>query len=55
MTEEGKAPTWQLGAAVGALGAIVSAGGAVAGSIVLLPTLDGAIKDFQAWASQYVG
>ena len=52
VTEEGKAPTWQLGAA---LGAIVSAGGAVAGSIVLLPTLDGAIKDFQAWAGQYVG
>ncbi|MGP5299834.1 hypothetical protein ACTXOW_05500 [Corynebacterium variabile] len=55
VTEEGKAPTWQLGAAIGALGAIVSAGGAVAGSIVLLPTLDGAIKDFQAWAGQYVG
>ena len=55
VTEEGKAPTWQLGAAIGALRAIVSAGGAVAGSIVLLPTLDGAIKDFQAWASQYVG
>lgn len=55
VTEEGKAPTWQLGAAIGALGAIVSAGGAVAGSIVLLPTLDGAIKDFQACASQYVG
>lgn len=55
VTEEGKAPTWQLGAAIGALGAIVSADGAVAGSIVLLPTLDGAIKDFQAWAGQYVG
>ncbi|MDN6242194.1 hypothetical protein [Corynebacterium variabile] len=55
VTEEGKAPTWQLGAAIGALGAIVSGGGAVAGSIVLLPTLDGAIKDFQAWAGQYVG
>ncbi|MGP5643417.1 hypothetical protein ACTXO6_08730 [Corynebacterium variabile] len=53
--EEGKAPTWQLGAAIGALGAIVSAGGAVAGSIMLLPSLDGAIKDFQAWAGQYVG
>lgn len=55
VTEEGKAPTWQLGAAIGALGAIVSAGGAVAGSIVLLPKIDGAIKDFQEWAGQYVG
>lgn len=44
----------QLGLAFGALGAIVTAGAAVTGSIMLLPSLDGAIKDFQSWASQYI-
>jgi hypothetical protein len=44
----------QLGLAISALGAIVSAGTAVAGSITLLPKIDGAIKDFQEWANQYL-
>ena len=44
----------QLGLAIGALGAIVTAGAAVTGSIMLVPSIDGAIKDFQSWASQYI-
>lgn len=46
--------TWDLGTGIDGLAALVAAGGAVAGSIMLLPSLDGAIKDFQSWASQYI-
>lgn len=52
---DGETNEWDLGLGIKGLAALVAAGGAVAGSIVLLPTLDGAIKDFQAWAGQYVG
>lgn len=51
---DGETDQWDLGPAFGALGAIVTAGAAVTGSIMLLPSLDGAIKDFQSWASQYI-
>ncbi|WP_297004818.1 hypothetical protein [uncultured Corynebacterium sp.] len=34
---------------------IAAVGGAVAGSITVLPKLDGAIKDFQEWLGQYTG
>lgn len=45
---------FQLGAGIKALTAVVAAGTAVAGSITLLPKIDGAVKDFQKWASQYI-
>ena len=51
---DGETDQWDLGLGIDGLAALVAAGGAVAGSIMLLPSLDGAIKDFQSWASQYI-
>ncbi len=52
---DGETNEWELGLGIKGLAALVAAGGAVTGSIMLVPSIDGAIKDFQAWAGQYVG
>ncbi|MDN6537067.1 MAG: hypothetical protein L0K73_09720 [Corynebacterium variabile] len=52
---DGETNEWDLGLGIKGLAALVAAGGAVTGSIMLVPSIDGAIKDIQAWASQYVG
>lgn len=52
---DGETNEWELGLGIKGLAALVAAGGAVTGSIMLVPSIDGAIKDFQEWAGQYVG
>ncbi len=52
---DGETDQWDLGLGIKGLAALVAAGGAVTGSIMLVPSIDGAIKDFQEWAGQYVG
>lgn len=52
---DGETNEWDLGLGIKGLAALVAAGGAVTRSIMLVPSIDGAIKDIQAWASQYVG
>jgi len=52
---DGTTHEWNLGLGIKGLAALVAAGGAVTGSIMLVPSIDGAIKDFQEWAGQYVG
>ena len=52
---DGTTHQWDLGLGIKGLAALVAAGGAVTGSIMLVPSIDGAIKDFQEWAGQYVG
>ena len=52
---DGTTHEWNLGLGIKGLAALVAAGAAVTGSIMLVPSIDGAIKDFQEWAGQYVG